>query len=93
MLYQISDKEIQELIAIGTQIGIQRGLEFIGEKPRVISQNRAYRQFTQGRLKNWIKEGRISAMPNGNGKTSTKYYDYATLLALDQSDKIIIHKC
>jgi len=96
MLFQISDTAVQELIAVGTQIGLKRGLEYIGEAPRLISQNRAYRQFLRARVSNWVKDGKIKAISNNKdkvkGTTSTVYYDYATLLALDAGKEIVIYQ-
>ena len=92
MSYQVSKIELENLIAAATLIGFQRGLESIGKRPRLVSQNKAYQQFLKARVQTWVKDGRIIPTTNGNGKTSTVYYDYGKLLELDTSDKIIIHK-
>jgi hypothetical protein len=43
-------------------------------------------------VQNWVGDGLIVPRPNGNGRTSTVYYDYARLLELDASDRIVIRK-
>ena len=92
MLYQITKRELEKLLAVATQVGFQRALETVGKKPRVISQNKAHIQFCKSRVQTWIKDGRIIPTTNGNGRTSTIFLDYAKLLELDASEKIIIHK-
>jgi hypothetical protein len=91
-LLRISKRELENLLATATAIGVRRGLEYAGEMPRLISLNRAYKQFCKARVQTWIKDGRIKTTTNGNGKTSTVYLDYAKLLELDASDVVIIHK-
>ena len=92
MDYIVQKRELQNLIASAVQIGFQRGLESAGKKPRFISQNKAYQQFLKSRVQTWVKDGRILPTTNGNGKTSTVYYEYTKLLEIDTSDQIIIHK-
>jgi len=103
MLHQIVNTEVEKIFAAGMRIGIQWGLKFAGRKPSVISQNKAYKEFVPSRVKNWVEMNRIKPITvkskikdeNGKiteGKTSTVYYDYQTLLLLDASDKAIICK-
>ena len=92
MEYQISKLELTNILAIATQIGFQRGLESVGEAPRFVSQNKAYNRFLKSRVQTWVRNGWIKPTTNGNGKTSTVFYEYARLMELDASDKIVIHK-
>lgn len=88
----ISKNDARELISKAVQIGFERGLETAGVKSKYISQNRAYKMFRETRVKNWVNDGLIAGKPNGNGKTSTVYYEYAKLLELDTSDIVKIRK-
>jgi hypothetical protein len=88
----ISSGEITRLLSGAVEIGVRKGLEAAGELPRLISQNKAYKRFHESRVRNWVNDGLIVPKPNGNGKTSTVYYEYARLMELDASDRIVIRK-
>lgn len=88
----ISKNEAQELISRAVQIGFERGLETAGVKSKYISQNKAYKMFKESRVRNWINDDLLKRKPNGNGRNSTVYYEYAKLLELDASEKIKIRK-
>jgi hypothetical protein len=88
----ISQKETIKLLSEAFKIGFQKASELTATSPKYISQNKAYARFTKSRVQNWIKDGLISGKPNGNGKTSTVFYEYAKLMELDASDKIVIRK-
>jgi len=88
----ISRKEVIKLISESVQIGFQKSMETVGKKPKYLSQRKAYALFKQPRVENWVKDGFISGKPNGNGKNSTVYYEYAKLMELDASDRIVIRK-
>jgi hypothetical protein len=90
-LYMSRD-EMTRLLANAVEIGVKKGLEATGTSPKLISQNKAYRRFRRSRVQNWVGDGLIVPRPNGNGRTSTVYYDYARLLELDASDRIVIRK-
>lgn len=92
MLYQISRKEVEELIASGIAIGVQRALESVCERPRYISQNKAYKRFRKARVQQWVERGLVKPMPNGKGKTSTVNYELAQLLEAEACETIIIYK-
>ena len=92
MDFIISNIELEKIIAKSTEIGFQRGLETVGAAPRFVSQNYAYKRFLKARVKNWVENNLIKPAPNGNGKTSTVYYEYAKLLELEASNTIIIRK-
>jgi hypothetical protein len=84
--------EICALLAKAVEIGVKKGLETSGASPKYVSQNKAYKLFCRSRVCNWVNDGLIAGKPNGNGKTSTVYYEYARLLVLDASDRIVIRK-
>jgi hypothetical protein len=88
----MSRGEVAELLAEAVRIGVEKALEAAGVSPRYISQNKAYKRFHRSRVLNWVNDGLIAGKPNGNGKTSTVFYDYAKLLELDASDRIVIRK-
>ena len=92
MEYQITSQEVAKLIATGCEVGFQRCMELVGERPRFISQSKAYKRFTCARVRNWVADGLIKPKPNGNGKTSTIQYELLKLMELDASEKIIIRK-
>jgi hypothetical protein len=84
--------EISTLLSKAVEIGVEKGLEAAGSSPRFISQNKAHKLFHKSRVYNWVNDGLIVGKPNGNGRTSTVYYEYARLLELEASDKIVIRK-
>jgi hypothetical protein len=90
-LYMTRD-EISKLLSKAVAIGVEKGLEAAGSSPRLISQNKAHKLFRKSRVRNWVNDGLIAGKPNGNGRTSTVYFEYAKLMELDASDKIIIRK-
>ncbi|MDR2816067.1 MAG: hypothetical protein LBB62_05125 [Proteiniphilum sp.] len=90
--YYLTEKDMSGLLERAVEIGVGKGLEYAGTVSRYISQNEAYRRFRKSRVRNWVKDGMIKGKPNGNGKTSTVYYEFARLLELDASDKIVIRK-
>jgi hypothetical protein len=92
MYYHITRDEAKELISISFQAGFQKCLENLGKGSKYITQNRAYKRFERRHVENWVNDGLLTAKPNGNGKTSTKFYELARLLELDASDKITIRK-
>jgi hypothetical protein len=92
MDFVISKKETLKLLSEAFQIGFQKGCESDSARPKYLSQNKAYQKFKKSRVQNWVKDGLIAGKPNGNGKTSTVYYEYAKLMELDMSDKIVIRK-
>ncbi|MDR0573031.1 MAG: hypothetical protein LBG96_03195 [Tannerella sp.] len=92
MDYQIAPEELEKILTIAVRIGAQKGLEEIGERPKYVSQNKAYKKFTKARVRNWVEDGRIKPVKNGNGKTSTVQYNFTRLMELDASDTIIIRK-
>jgi hypothetical protein len=81
-----------ELLSDAVAIGVQKGLEATGAAPKYISQNRAHKLFKRSRVRNWVNDGMIAGKPNGNGRCSTVFYEYAKLLELDASDRIFIRK-
>ena len=93
MEYLLSKTEIDQLLANEREITIVKTLALLGIKTDRVSQNKA-EKIVGGRVKlaNAVKEGRIKAISNGNGKTSTVLYDYARLIEIRNSEKIIIHK-
>jgi hypothetical protein len=88
----ISKREAEQLLTSAFQVGFQRGLETLGERPKYISQNRAFRMFKRSRVKNWVANGLIQPLPNGCGKTSTIQFELAKLMTLDASNRIVIRK-
>jgi hypothetical protein len=92
MDYVITPREMEKLLAAGFLAGFQKCLEELGQKPRYISQNKAYREFKKIRVQNWVEDGLIKPKPNGGGRTSTIQYEYSRLLELDTSDTIVIRK-
>jgi hypothetical protein len=88
----MSKREMTDLLAEAVRIGVEKGLENTGEAPKYVSQSRAYKLFCRSRVNNWVSDGLIVPKPNGNGKTSTVFYEYARLLELDASDRIIVRK-
>ena len=89
---QMNKRELEDIIATASEMGFCRALFLMGKTPRVVSENRAHKQFCKARVQTWVKDGKITCTTNGNGVTSTKYYDYEKLLKLDVSDNVIIHK-
>jgi hypothetical protein len=90
-LYMTRD-EISALLSRAVEIGVERGLENAAAAPKLISQNKAYKIFKKSRVRNWVNDGLIAGKPNGNGRTSTVYFEYAKLMELDASDRIVIRK-
>jgi hypothetical protein len=90
--FYCSKKEVLDLLSAVSKIGYEKGLIETGKAPKYISQNKAYRLFMKSRVRNWVNDGLISGKPNGNGRTSTVYYEYARLLELDASEVIRIRK-
>jgi len=89
---RISQIEMVKLLSESVQIGYQKAMEISGKAPKYISQHKAYQMFNSGRVKGWVSAGLIVAKPNGNGKKSTINYEYAKLMELDASNRIIIRK-
>jgi hypothetical protein len=85
-------RELLNLLKEATKIGYVKGMEDAGKAPKYISQNRAYKAFKKPRVQAWVNDGFILGKPNGNGRTSTVYYEYAKLLELDASEEIKIRK-
>jgi hypothetical protein len=90
--YNLPKNELIKLISEGVSIGFQKGLEFSGKKSKYISQNQAHKLFVKSRVQNWVQDGMIKGKPNGNGKTSTIFYELSKLMELDASEKIKIRK-
>ncbi|MCL2652085.1 MAG: hypothetical protein FWD60_13820 [Candidatus Azobacteroides sp.] len=88
----ISRIEMIRLLSEAVLIGMQKEKESSGKKPKYVSQNTANKMFMRSRVKNWVNDGLISGKPNGNGKTSTVYFEYSKLMELDASDRIVIRK-
>jgi hypothetical protein len=92
MDFVISKIETIKILSEAFQIGFRKGLETTGNTPKYISQNKAYKMFQKSRVQNWVNDGLITGKPNGNGKTSTVFYEVSKLMELDMSDKIRIRK-
>ena len=92
MDYRITDRELEKLLAAAVRIGTQKGLEELGERPKYVSQSKAYNRFTRARVRNWVADGRIRPVKNGNGKTSTVQYSLSRLMELDASGETVIRK-
>ena len=92
MDFIISRNETIKLLSEAFQIGFQKGCESDSPSPKYISQHKAHKKFTKSRVQNWVNDGLIAGKPNGNGKTSTVHYEYAKLMELDMSEKIVIRK-
>jgi predicted ABC-type ATPase len=90
--YRLSRPETIKLISEAYQTGFHKGLESAGLKKKYVSKNQAYKLFNKSRVNNWINDGLITMKPNGNGKTSTVFLEYAKLQELDSSDRIVIRK-
>ncbi len=90
--FQIRKVDLEFILQRANEMGRADMLFQSGNAPSVISQSRAYRQFVKSRVQNWVRDGRISPISNGNGKTSTVFYKLDELLKLDASDKVIIRK-
>ena len=88
----VSRLDMIHLLSEAVQIGYMKASEDLGKRPKYISQNKAYNLFRKSRVENWVNEGLITGQSNGNGKTSTVYYDVSKLKILDTSDKIVIKK-
>jgi len=88
----ISRIEMIHLLSEAVQIGYQKAMESSGKNPKYISQNIAHKMFMKSRVNNWVNDGLISGKPNGNGKTSTVFYEYSKLMELDASERIVIRK-
>lgn len=89
---RISHIEMIQLLSESYQIGYRKAREDLGKQPKYISQNKAYALFMRSRVQNWVLDGLINGKPNGNGKTSTIFYEYSKLMELDTSDRIVIRK-
>jgi len=89
---RISRKEMIELLSESFKVGFQKAAENSVKRTKYISQNKAYHDFKKSRVQNWVRDGLIAGKPNGNGKTSTVYFEYSKLMELDASDKIVIRK-
>ena len=94
---RISRDEMVKLLSESFQIGFKKAMELSQNKKKRfldkdISQNRAHELFTRSRVENWVRDGLILGVKNGNGKNSTVFYEYAKLMELDASKKIVIRK-
>jgi hypothetical protein len=89
---RISQLEVEKLLSKSFRIGYQEAMAEAGERPKYISQNRAYRTYGKSRVQNWVAAGLLAVKPNGNGKTSTKQYEQTRLMTLDASNAIVIRK-
>ena len=93
MDYVLSKTELDRLLATEREVTIIKTLALLGIKTDRVSQNKAEKIVGgKAKLANAVKEGRITPIPNGNGKTSTVLYDYARLIEIRNSEKIYIHK-
>ena len=92
MDYVISDNDVGKMLASAFQVGFQRAMETVGEKPMHISQNKAWKIYGRGRVEGWVEAGLIKAKPAGGGKTSTIRYEVAELMRLDSKNAIVIRK-
>jgi len=92
MDFVISNIMLEKLIAQGVEIGFQKGLESIGGMEKYWSQNKAYNRFGRNNIINWVRDGRYKPMVGGNGRNSTKLYDYSKLLELEAANTIVIRK-
>ena len=90
--YYISKAEVKAIISEAYTEGFRKGLEYVGEQPKYISERKAFKLYQPSRVRNWVKDGLITSKPNGNGQNSTKYYEVSRLNELDASDKIRIRK-
>jgi hypothetical protein len=90
--YYCTRKEMYDLLSAASKIGYIKGLTDVMKIPKYISQNKANTLFKKSRVKNWVNDGLITPKYGENGKTSTIFFDYAELQALDMSDAIKIRK-
>jgi hypothetical protein len=88
----MSKHDVITILSEGVQMGFKLALETLGESPKNITQNKAHKIFGRSRVENWVKDGLIAGKPNGNGRNSTIFYEYAKLMQLDASERIKIRK-
>ena len=92
LVYYATENEIEKLISAGVRLGIQKALEAMGEKPKHISQSKAWKTYGKGRVQGWVAGGLLKRKPGGGGKTSTVLYEVARLMELDARNAIVIRK-
>ena len=92
LVYYATETEMEKLISAGVEIGIQKALEAVGEKPKHISQNKAWKVYGKCRVQGWVAAGLIEKKPGGGGRTSTILYETARLMELDARNAIVIRK-
>jgi len=90
--YCFTKDELFNLLLKAIEIGKHEGKVEIGKEKKYISTREAWRRFHKSRVDNWIKDGDIKVINNGNGETSTKWLELSKLKALDASETIKIRK-
>lgn len=53
-----------------------------------LSQREAYRQFSEGRVKRWIKDDLIKPVRDGSAPNSKRRYSRAELMAIDNAERL-----
>jgi hypothetical protein len=85
-------EELGKLISKAVEIGIQKGQEMTADRSKYMSQNKAFRLYGKGRVRKWVDAGLIAPRTGGNGRNSTIYYETATLMIIDASNRISVQK-
>lgn len=85
MDFYCTKKELRELLDGVSKIGYIKGLEDARKIPKYLSQNEAGILFNKTRVRGWVEDGLIAPKPLGNGKTSTKLYEYSRLIELESA--------
>ena len=90
---QFSYEDTLELISEGVRMGYQKCELDRAEKPKYISQNKAYKKFERTRVEDWVERGLINYKTKSErGDTTAKWYEYARLEELDIANQITIYK-
>jgi len=95
-LYAPKD-ELVRLLTEAYKAGFKVCMEMIPDaekcfSKRYISERQAYKIFSPQQVKNWVADGDIVPKMNGNGRNSTKLYEYSRLMTLATSETIKIRK-
>ena len=86
LVQAIDPNSTHKMIVTAFQVGFQRAMETVGEKPQYISQSKAWKIYGRGRIERWVAAGLIQQKQAGGGKTSTIRYEVARLMELDASN-------
>ena len=85
----LSISELEHLLTQASENGARKALEEVGyERKDQVSQNQAYKAYGEGVVKGWVRQGRITPVRRGVGRTSKKVFTRTDLDALARVDQL-----